>query len=149
MAARRGGRSLTNPRYPVNAQLSPEILQPAVDGLLALRKMELKEIHRLIMTPHRCLSRGCVSSPKTLGSGGSDAEHKVIDKITGSSQAGTKIQQVFSLDDIGGDELGGFCKSCWNRTFTVPRPITRYLYLFVYVPYLATVVRFSSLFLGR
>ena len=32
--------------------------------------------------------------------------------------------------------------ACWNRTFTVPRPITRYLYLFVYVPYLAMVVHF-------
>ena len=111
MAARRGGWSLVNPRHPANAQLSPEILQPAVDGLMALREMELKEIHRLITTPHRCLSHGCVS-PKALGPGGSDAERKAIDKITGSSQSGTKILQVFSLDEICGDELGGFCKSC-------------------------------------
>ena len=117
MAARRGGRSLINSCHPVNAQLSPEILQPAVDGLMALREMELKEIHRLIMTPHRCLSRGCVS-PKTLGPGGSDAERKVIDKITGSSQSGTKILQVFSSEDICGDELGEFCRSCeeWWET---------------------------------
>ena len=111
MAARRGGRSLISPRHPANAQLSPEILQPAVDGLLALREMELKEIHRLITTPHRCLAHGCVS-PKTLGPGGSDAERKVIDKITGSSQSGTKVLQTFSLDDIFWDELGGFCRSC-------------------------------------
>ena len=31
----------------------------------------------------------------------------------------------------------------------VPHPITRYLYLFVYVPYLATVVHFSPFFLSR
>ena len=111
MAARGGGRSLISSRHPANARLSPEMLQPAVDGLMALREMELKEIHRLITTPHRCLSHGCVS-PKTLGPGGSDAERKVIDKITGSSQSGTKVLQVFSLDEICGDELGGFCRSC-------------------------------------
>ena len=111
MAGRRGGRSLINSRHPANAQLSSEILQPAVDGLMALREMELKEIHRLITTPHRCLSHGCVA-PKTLGPGGSDAERKVIDKITGSSQSGTRVLQVFSSDDNCGDELGGFCRSC-------------------------------------
>ena len=111
MAARRGLRSLTNPRHPASARLSPETFQTAAGGLMELREMELKEIHCLIATPHRCLSHGCVS-PKTLGPGGSDAERKVIDKITGSSQSGTKILQVFSLDDICGGELGGFCKSC-------------------------------------
>ena len=111
MAARRGVQSLINPRHPVKAQLPPEILQPAADGLMALREIELKEIHRLIMAPHRCLSHGCVS-PKTLGPGGSDAERKVIDKITGSSQSGTRVLQVFSLGDICGGELDGFCKNC-------------------------------------
>ena len=111
MAARRGPRSLMNTRRPARALLSPETLQTAVEGLMALREMELKEIHRLIMTPHRCLSQGCIS-PKTLGTGASDVERKVINKITGSSQPGTKILQVFSLDEICGDELDGFCKSC-------------------------------------
>ena len=111
MAARRGVRSLINPPHPANAQLPPEILQPAADGLMALREIELKEIHRLITSPHRCLLHGCVS-PKTLGPGGSDMERKVIDKTTGSSQSGTRVLQVFSLNDVCGDEVGGFCKSC-------------------------------------
>ena len=111
MAARRGIRSLINPHHPTNAQLPPDVLQRAADGLMTLREMELKEIHRLITTPHRCLSHGCVS-PKTLGPGESDAERKVIEKITGSSQSGTRVLQVFSLNDICGDDLDGFCKSC-------------------------------------
>ena len=111
MAARKGVQSLINPRHPINARLPPEILQPAADGLMALREMELKGIHRLITTPHRCLSHGCVS-PKTLGPGGSDTEHKVIDQITGSSHSGTRILQVFSLNDVCGDELDVCCKSC-------------------------------------
>ena len=111
MAAKRGLRSLMNPRHPASARLSPETLQTATGGLMELREMELKEIHRLITTPHRCLSRGCVS-PKALGSGGSDAERRVVDKITGSSLSGTKVLQVFSLVEICGGELDGFCKSC-------------------------------------
>ena len=111
MAARRGLPSLMNPRHPASARLSPETLQTVAVGLMELREMELKEIHRLIMTPHRCLSHGCVS-PKALGPGGSDAERKVIDRITGSSQSGTKVLQIFMLDEICGDELDGFCKSC-------------------------------------
>ena len=111
MAARRGLRSLMDPRPPARARLSPETLQAAAEGLMALREMELKEIHRLIMIPHRCLSQGCVA-PKTLDPGASDAERKVIDKITGSSQSGTKVLQVFSSDDICGDGLGRFCASC-------------------------------------
>ena len=111
IAARRGLRSLMNPRHPTRAQLSLETIQTAGEGLMALREMELKEIHRLILTPHRCLSRGCVS-PKALGPGASDAERRVIDQIIGSSQSGTKILQVFSLDDICGGEPGGFCQSC-------------------------------------
>jgi len=111
MAARRGVRSLMNPRHPVRARLSSETLQTAVEGLMALREMELKEIGRLIMTPHRCLSQGCIS-PKTLGLGASGTERLVVDKITGSLHSGTKVLQVFSLDEICGDKLDGFCKSC-------------------------------------
>ena len=111
MAAKRGLRSLMNSHHPASTRLSPETFQTTAGGLMELREMELREIHRLITTPHRCLSHGCVS-PKTLGPGGSDTEREVIDKMIGSSQSGTKVLQVFSLDDICGDELGGFCKSC-------------------------------------
>ena len=111
MAARRGHLSLMNPHHSTNAQLPPEILRAAIGGLMALREMELKEVHRLIMTPHRCLSQGCIS-PKVLGPGASDVERKVIDQITGSSQSGTKVLQVFSLNDICGGEPDGFCQSC-------------------------------------
>ena len=111
MAARGGLRSLMSPPHPARARLSPEILQTAAEGLTALREMELREIYRLIMAPHRCLSQEC-TSPRMLGPGASDAERKAIDKITGSSQSGTKILQVFSLDEICGDEPDGFCKSC-------------------------------------
>ena len=111
MAARRGLRSLMNPRHPASARLSPETLQTAAEGLMALREMELKEVHRLIMTPHRCLSQGCVL-PKALGPRAPDAERKVIDQITGSSHSGTEILQVFSLNDICGGEPDRFCRSC-------------------------------------
>jgi hypothetical protein len=111
MAARRGLGSLMNPSHPASIRLAPETLQTAVGGLMALREMELKEVHRLIMTPHPCVSRGC-ASPKTLGPGASDVEREVVDRITGSSQSGTKILQVFSLKDICGSALDGPCKRC-------------------------------------
>ena len=111
MAARKGLRSLMNAHHPTRARLSPVTLQTAAEGLMTLREMELKEVHRLITTPHRCLSQGCVS-PKVLGPGASDAERKIIDQIIGSSQSGTRVLQVFSLNDICGDGLDGFCKNC-------------------------------------
>ena len=112
MAARRGLRSLMNPRHPARARLSPETLQTAAEGLMTLREMELKETHRLISTPHLChISGGCVS-PQMLGPGALDVERKVIDQITGSSQSGTRVLQVFSLKDICGDEFYIFCKNC-------------------------------------
>ena len=114
MATRRGLGSLMDPHHPASVRLPPETLQTAVGGLMALREMELKEVHRLIMTPHRCVSRGCIS-PKTLGSGASDVEREVIDRITCSSQSGTKILQDCSLNDICESELGGPCKSCEER----------------------------------
>ena len=111
MAARRGLGSLMNPCHPTSVRLPPETLQMAVGGLMALREMELKEVHRLITAPHRCVTRGCIS-PKTSGPGASDVGREVVDRITGSSQSGTKILQVCSLNDICGSELGGPCKSC-------------------------------------
>ena len=100
-----------NSHHPASARLPPETLQTAIRGLMALREMELKEVHRLVMTPHLCSSRRCIL-PKTLGSGASDVEREVINQITGPSQSGTKILQVFPLNDVCGSEVDGFCKSC-------------------------------------
>ena len=111
MAARRGLGSLMNSRYPASVRLPPETLQTAIGGLMVLREMEFKEFHRLVMTPRLCVSRECIS-PKILGSGASDVEREVINQITGSSQSGTKILQVFSFGDVRGSEVDGFCKSC-------------------------------------
>ena len=49
MAFRRGLGSLMDRRLPASAILSLGILQVAMKGLLALREMELKEMHRLIL----------------------------------------------------------------------------------------------------
>ena len=111
MAAKRGLRSLMNPRHPESARLSPEAHQAAAEGLMALREMELKEIHRLIMTPRRCYSEGCISRDG-FGPGASNTGREVIDKIPGSSQSWTRALQVLSLNDIYGDEPDRFCKKC-------------------------------------
>ena len=48
MAARRGLDSLMDRRLPASGILSPEILQVAIRGLMALREVELNETHHLI-----------------------------------------------------------------------------------------------------
>jgi len=113
MAVRRGPDLLMDSRFPANARLAPEILQAAIKGLIALREMELKEIHRLILGPkgpHR-------SSPKcpscdVVGPRVSEAHQKVIDQITDSCRSGTRLLQVLSLGDICGGDYHGFCESC-------------------------------------
>ena len=73
MAARRGLDSLMDRRLPRNATLSPEVLQSAIRGLMALREVELNGTHRLIFGPNGprpCSSLDCPSgtpaSPATL-----------------------------------------------------------------------------------
>ena len=114
MAARRGLDSLMDKRLPRSAALSPEILQPAIRGLLKLREMELKETYHLIFgkePSYPCSSSKCPSR-KTAGPRVSDAHQKVFDQITDSSQSGTKFLQVLSLAGICGSDCHGFCKSC-------------------------------------
>ena len=72
--------------------------------------------------------------------------HGMSEKIAGMKRADRTVRNWFPACLSCGKGRTG---TCWNRTFTVPHPITRYLYLFVYIPYLATVVRFSPFFLSR
>jgi len=114
MAARRGLDSLMDRRLPAKARLSPEILQAAIKGMLALREAELKEIHRLIFGSRGskpCLRSNCPSRT-TAGSRVSEAHQKVVDRITDSAHSGTKILQVLSLKEVCGGDCFGFCESC-------------------------------------
>ena len=121
MAARRGLRSLMDTHRPAGARLPPEILRTAVEGLITLREMELKENHRLVCgssTSRIYFSPNC-ASPKTVDPRASDVpRHEIVDRITGSSQSGTKVLQVLSLGDVFGGDGRGFCKSFlewWER----------------------------------
>ena len=111
MAVRRGVDSFMDRHLPQSATLSPEVLQFAMKGLMALRELELNEVHNLVLgsgTSHRCSSAKC-SSRKPMGPGVSNAHRKVIDRITASSRSGTKVLEVLSLS---GDDSAGFCESC-------------------------------------
>ena len=117
MAARRGLHSLINPHHSASIRLSREILEVAIEGLMALREMELKETHGLILESTiscPCPSPNC-TSPKILGLEVLDVERKIFDKITGSSQSGTKILQVPSWSDVRGNEFPGVCERCVER----------------------------------
>jgi hypothetical protein len=105
--------SLMDRRLPQSATLSPEILQSAIGGFIALREMELNEIHRLVLgpnPPHPCSSTNCLHARQRVQE--SDAHQKVIDRITGSSRSGTRVLQVLSLSSIYGGDSHGFCESC-------------------------------------
>ena len=99
---------------PVRARLSHEILQAAIKGLLALREMELKEIHSLIFglrDSRSCPQPGC-PSPGTTGPRVSEAHQKVFDQIADSIDSGTKLLQVLSLRDGCGGDCFGICEGC-------------------------------------
>jgi len=113
MAARRGLDSLMDRRLPASARLSPEVLHMAMKGLLALREVELKEAHRLILGSRG--SRSCSQSncpSRHSGPGVSEADQKVVDRITDSACSGTKILEVLSLKEVCGGDCLGFCKGC-------------------------------------
>ena len=114
MATRRGLDSLMDKRLPASARLSPEILQPAIRGLMTLREMELKETHRLILGskgPCSCSGPNCPSR-NTRGPRVSEAHQKVVDQIVDSARSSTKLLQVLSLREACGDDYFGFCESC-------------------------------------
>ena len=79
MVARRGLDSLMDVRLPASARLPPEILRLAMKGLLALREMELKEIHRLVLGSKgsRSCSQSDCPSRGTTDPGVSEALQKV------------------------------------------------------------------------
>ena len=118
MATRRGIDSLMDRSLPRSATLSPDILQSAMKGLMALRELELSETHRLIFepeTPPLCSTSKCPSRTRT-GSVALDAYRKVFDHVVGSSQFGTKVLQVpeFYEDCEGEPQCIGsnICHNC-------------------------------------
>ena len=114
MAARRGPGSLMDRRLPASARLSSEVLQVAIEGLITLREMELKETHRLILGSkgsRSCPLPNCPSS-NTTGPRVSEAHQKVVDRIADSARSGTNILQVLSLREVCGGNCFGFCESC-------------------------------------
>ena len=114
MAARRGIGSLMNKSLPQSATLSPEILQSALEGLVALRELELDETYRLVLgskPSHPCSSPNCPSR-NAAGPKASDAHKKVIDRIKDSTRSGTMVLQVLSLSSTNEGGSDGFCESC-------------------------------------
>ena len=121
MAAQRGLGSLMDKRLPRDVTLSPEILQSAIGGLMALREVEHNETRRLIFEPkgtRPCSVPNCPSrtptGPTALGT-----YQKVFGRIVDSSQQGTKVLQVPKFyEDCEGDTqcVGpGICSSCVER----------------------------------
>ncbi|KAF9783233.1 hypothetical protein BJ322DRAFT_1212043 [Thelephora terrestris] len=114
MAARRGISSLMDRSLSQRATLSPEVLESAIKGLVALQKLELNETYRLVLGPkisQTCSSPNCPSRIAT-GLKVSAAHQKVIDQITDSSWSGTKVLQVLSLSSINEGDPDGFCEVC-------------------------------------
>ena len=121
MAARKGLDSLMNRRLPRNAVLSPDVLQSAIRGLMALREVELNETHRFVFGPkgsHPCSDLNCPSNTPT-DPVALEAYQKVFDLIVGPSQLGTKVLQVPEFyQDCGDNTVHVFpniCGSCVER----------------------------------
>ena len=121
MAARRGLNSLMDRHLPRNATLSPEILQSAIGGLMALREVELNDSHYLIFEPkisHPCSVSNCPSraldGPVAL-----EIYQKVFNRVVGFSQSGTKVLEVPEFYEDQGGELQrvgpGICGGCVGR----------------------------------
>jgi len=115
MAVRRGPDSLMDPSLPVSARLSPEVLQVAIKGLMALREMELKETHRLIFGSKG--SRSCswskCPSCNIRGAGVSEAHQTAANQIVGSVHSGTNL--LLQLLSMEFDDYLGFCADCVQR----------------------------------
>ena len=121
MATRRGLGTLMDRSLPRSARLPPEILQSAIEGLMALREVELNETHDLIIGPkgsHPCSASNCPSRTPT-GPAGLAACRKVFNRIVGSSRSGTKVLEVPEFyEDCGGEVqcIGpGICSNCVER----------------------------------
>ena len=123
MAARRGLDSLMDTRLPTNATLSGKTSSSAMRGFMALREMELKETHRIVLTIKDTSSRvGCSSTEcpfrrrkepldaETIG-----AHQRIFDRITGTAVGGTRILQVLSASEFAEDTETKFCKLCAEK----------------------------------
>ena len=123
MAVRRGSDSLMDTRLPPSATLSGQTLKFAVRGLMALREMELKEIHRIVFTIRDATSRvGCSSTdcPSRHSKGVFDTEiigahQRTFDRITGTVVGGTRILEVLSASEFGDDTESKFCRVCAEK----------------------------------
>ena len=121
-AARRELDSLMDRHLPWGTTLPPDILQPAIRGLMTLREMERDGTYRLIFGPndsHPCLASNCPSRAPT-GTVALQAYQKVFDHIAvGSSQLGTRALRVpeFYEDREGGPRCIslGVCRNCVER----------------------------------
>jgi hypothetical protein len=121
MAARRGVSSLMGRHLPRNSALALQILQPATEGFVALRELELNETHRLVFgtkSSYPCSTPNCVSRMPT-GPGALEAYQKVFDHIVGPLQFGTRVLQVPEFyEDRRRQRLcviPGVCSGCVGR----------------------------------
>ena len=123
MAARRGLDSLMNTRLPSSAALSGETLGSAIRGLMELREMELKEVHRIIFAIKNaangvgCSSMDCPSrnSKGLLDEEFIQAHQQTFDRITGSVVGGTRILRVLSAKEFTEDVESKFCQICAEK----------------------------------
>ena len=133
MAARRGLDSLMDTRLPSSATLSGQTLRFAVRGLVALREMELKEMHRIAFavkdSTNRvgCSSKNCPtrhsqrsSDPEIVG-----AHQRAFDRMSRSAVGGTRILQVLSVGDFVEDTESKFCQVCAEKMQVVHAEVRR------------------------
>ena len=122
-AARRGLDSLMNTRFPSSAMLSGKTSGSAIRGLMVLREMELKEMHRIIFAIKNaahgvgCSSMDCPSrnSRGLLDEEFIQAHQQTFDRITGSTVRGTRILQVLSAKEFMEDKESKFCQICADK----------------------------------
>ena len=122
-AARRGLDSLINTRFPSSVALSGKISGSAIRGLMVLREIELKEMHRIIFTIKNAANGvGCssVDCPSRNSRGLLDEEfirahQRTFDRVTGSAVGGTRILQVLSAKEFMEDAESKFCQICADK----------------------------------
>ena len=123
MAARRGLDWLMDARLPTSATLSGQTLRSAMRGLMALREMELKEVHQIVFTIKDtsnlvgCSSTDCPSrhfkgllNAETIG-----AHQRTFGRVTGSAVGRTRILQVLSASEFSKDVESKLCQVCVKK----------------------------------
>jgi len=120
MAVRRGSNSLMDTRLPSGATLSGQTLRSAINGLIALREMELKETHRVVFAASSRVGCSSTDCPSRQSGGPLDVEiigahQRTFDRITGSAVGGTRILQVLSVSEFAEDTESKFCQVCAEK----------------------------------